>query len=237
VLCGLGIDKACVMHATDGGSPPRRIGVARQDGGGTAYAVDAEAVYFLDRDHVKGTIALTRIEVAGHQKTAALASRPAPAAGRGQIAVDAGHVYWTLPGNELVLLRTAKDGSGETTELARGSYFGDLRCDGAHVYWLEGRWGRRIRRVPVGGGEVETLLESRGLAPLNIEVDDTHVYWTGSFESGPGSIRRIPKAGGVGEELGGDAVTSRFVLDMEDVIWIEREGRALRWRAKRAGTR
>jgi len=74
--------------------------------------------------------------------------------------------------------------------------------DASHLYWLsETGMGKRLKRVAIAGGEVETLGDGPNvMCPLGL--DDTHVV-----VSDMDGVIRFPKAGGEGERIfEGDSV-------------------------------
>ncbi|WP_437625329.1 hypothetical protein [Sorangium sp. So ce1151] len=95
-----------------------------------------------------------------------------------EVALDATHVYWTTPGEGPSVgsvNKVPKEG-GTPVALATGQpspYY--IALDKAHVYWVNAGAGE-IRRVPVGGGESAVVIS--GVAPNDLAVDSTSIYWT-----------------------------------------------------------
>lgn len=75
-----------------------------------------------------------------------------------------------------------------------------IAADATHVYWVDadamGGPTGRVRRVPIAGGDPETLAEGQP-APVSLALDATHAYFAASGEGG--SIRRVPLEGGAVE--------------------------------------
>lgn len=92
----------------------------------------------------------------------------APANG---IAADATNVYW---GAGRVQQCAASGCNDQPLTLAMGKGVIAIATDGKFVYFTN---QLTIERVPVDGGEVQTLATSSA-QPVNIRVDDTSVYWT-----------------------------------------------------------
>jgi hypothetical protein len=84
------------------------------------------------------------------------------------------------------------DGSGLVEfvpEADAGGFPQSYAEDGQHLYWAtdNANGGNTLRRIPVGGGEVEVLFEFESTQDLHeLRLDDTHVWWlvTGGDEVG-----------------------------------------------------
>jgi len=85
------------------------------------------------------------------------------------------------------------DGTGNTLLSANEAYQGGMTSDGTYVYWTRSYPGLyAIRRVPVGGGTVETLANA-GVEPRGIVLVGNTLYWAAH---GDDAIYAMPAAGG-----------------------------------------
>lgn len=123
------------------------------------------------------------------------------------VAVDATHVYWTEYTSGDAVRRVPLDG-GAPQRLALGLGAGGIAVDATHVYWAENHRlagsGIFVRRVPKGGGVVQTLYADSGTtaveSPQPLVIDDTYVYWVFPGAS-DGAIMKVPKDGGAAVTL------------------------------------
>ena len=107
-----------------------------------------------------------------------------------------------------------------------------IAIDAANVYWVT---VDKVRRVPKAGGAVATVYgPQRG--PYDLQVDDTHLYWSQQPsddrevvrgpKSGSGPIGRVGPVGPNG--LGG------IILDADSVFWLKYDGNLSVMRAPKA---
>src|SRR4051812_20405685 len=114
---------------------------------------------------------------------AALTRRPAPtvlARGPelpGALALDGAFVYWTAASSSLDGGQVLKVpiGGGKPVVLAAVGAPEGIAVDGTHVYFGRGL-EPAILKLPKGGGAA-VVMASLPLAPTDIALDETHVYW------------------------------------------------------------
>lgn len=151
------------------------------------------------------------------------------------IALSASHAYWITGGNEGQVLSVPLAG-GEPTVLATGqSWPHGFAADDAHLYWSA---SGRVRRVPIGGGDVIDLTPTSVYAEA-LAVAADGVYFLTDDSNGETTVKRMDRDGGspttlVAEAGGGPA---DIALDATHVYWVNSyaaEDRKLR-RVGRAG--
>jgi hypothetical protein len=228
-LCG-GPDKDCAYDARVGGTP-RRLAVARHTGGGAAFAIDDDAVYYTDR--VGATLALVRAprSRAAPKVLFSHALRDPKSSPLAAIAVDKRYAYLHVDG---VLWRVPQTG-GDAAELARADAVFAPTSDGLHVYWTEGRAGHRILSASSPGRAPETIAQGP-FALLGLVADTTHLYWVDAGEALRGPIRRRAKRGGADETMPvGADVEPILAVDGAYVYSIDAASHALQRSAKDTG--
>lgn len=144
------------------------------------------------------------------------------------VQVDAIEVFWG--GYEI-----ARQGKGESAATwIGGSANGTaaLAIDNWHAYFSIGDEVTLLARVPLGGGAVEPIvpgtLNADGIVYLqasNIELDDTHVYWTA--DGGTGILRTLKDGTGEVEMVMPD-FNRRFAVDDTSVYWADPAGAVMR---------
>ena len=146
--------------------------------------------------------------------TTVLTSRITGISSIGNIVVDANAAYWINRDNTTgeSLIRTAFDGSGDTTiAVASGSYdLADVAIDSNYAYLTQssetdlehGILSGNVIRVPLTGGDA-TVLVSEQVYPGEIVIDDTNLYFSNALAEG-GTVMEAPLAGGQPIELGGN---------------------------------
>ena len=97
------------------------------------------------------------------------------------VAVDAGHLYWTWSVDDdpfgASIGRANLDGTGVDQGFITGIGPGGVAVGADHIYWTSAGT-QSIGRANLDGTGVELLwLKSVGERPLDIEVNATHVYW------------------------------------------------------------
>lgn len=159
--------------------------------------------------------------------------RRAPASGAGPaetvtssnvaaFAVDGGFVYY-LDSSEKTLSKVAVTG-GVPVQLAsyENNAYG-LAVHGGQVYFSN---TDHLRRVPVNGGPVETVLEDAYSAAA-VAVDDANIYWTSNrdetFADPPSTHRtarltKTPLAGGANVDMG-SAYSTLLALSGDRLAW------------------
>lgn len=118
----------------------------------------------------------------------------------GKIAVDATHVYY---GNDTGAQETSSlvkvpIGGGAPIELAKKVAVRRVIVDSTFAYWVDrgisnGEAGR-VRRVPLGGGDVLVLTDEPVL-PAGLATDGAHLY-IADADTNNGRVLRVPIAGG-----------------------------------------
>jgi hypothetical protein len=98
-------------------------------------------------------------------------------------------------------------GSVPKTELARDELPFDVAVDDTYVYWTASgptqgmnSNGRVSRTRKDGTGPVEPIAQNQA-DPNRILLSSTHVYWTNTGTTVPGSVQRAAKGGGLVEVL------------------------------------
>lgn len=90
----------------------------------------------------------------------------------------------------------------------------DLKTDGSYLYWAD---AGGIRRVPIGGGAITTLVSNT--TSRHLSLDASYIY----FDAGT-SIRRVPKIGGA---VTTQAIASSAVTDL--YIYVTATGNTIYW--------
>jgi hypothetical protein len=120
---------------------------------------------------------------------------------------------------------------GGIPSMFAGMQFGSLSAnvvvtDGTNIYWTdEGSWptGGSLYAKPVMGG-VQTMLYPGPILNGGIAFDTTYVYIT--TWSGPGSVLKIPKAGGPAVTLATGTSGLGIAVDDTFVYWVNYSGGA-----------
>lgn len=213
-----------VMRVPVAGGKPSKVGktfVASE----AALVADATYLYFGDYHATTGR--LMRLPIAGGtaQEIAAYGEDTVSV-----LAVDAISAYWVSLG----AIVKAPIGGGPVTVLVKDAGVGNvwgLASDGSHLYWTD-RGNYRsddantgaVRRIPVGGGIVETVASGLRGRPWGIATDATHVFWVINAERG-GGIMRAPKAGGPASVVVGRQFSPvHLALDATHVYWANASG-------------
>jgi hypothetical protein len=106
------------------------------------------------------------------------------------LAVSENVLYWIERDMQQVVKGTTAGGLPPTLVVMTGPMPAGLAVDDTHVYWFEG--GRRLQRVPKGGGaQTTTVYEApSAIGETDVGVDDQFIYWT---ESANGVVLRVAK--------------------------------------------
>jgi hypothetical protein len=169
------------------------------------------------------------------------------------VAVDSTHVYWANGGGydggggtgKAEIRRMRKQGGPvETVAAMAGVVRLQLADDALYVLADSGPSSGSgiVARVPKSGGAV-TVLAASGPSPADLDLDDTHLYWTlrGEFEMPPpvlcksatpcpvattapivrhGELHRVARAGGPVEVLARDLVhAGSLVLGAQTILF------------------
>jgi hypothetical protein len=142
----------------------------------------------------------------------------------GAVAVDSANVYFTDCGSSCATAIVAKaiplDGGTVTTigSLAANAAPGDIRVDGANVYFTAYEYGDgQVGRAPLDGGATATLASGQ-TDTFDLTTDATNVYFTNATTHG--SVVMVPVVGGTPTTL----VTNQFsptaiAVDSTSVYW------------------
>jgi len=173
-------------------------------------AVDNEFLFFRGyHDWIVG-----RVPLAGGSAVALVADAGYDGWGDSDIAIDDDNVYFVGEGsfNSEGVLSVPKVG-GPVSHLTSKVVADQIAVDDTHVYSTG--WDASetvgIIRIPKGGGNLETLFTyPTPHTPLDMAIDETHVYWT-AFSSEwnererttsyRGTVNKMPKMGGEIVEL------------------------------------
>jgi hypothetical protein len=191
---GGGIDRASLD-----GTGVDRMFVSSDDPGrywiGPQIAVDSEHIYWHNVDRLSGTGSIARANLDGSGVEPAFIDGVTSFS---ELAVDAGHVYWTNEGDGTIG-RANLDGSGVDQAFIDGiapSVHG-LAVDSNFIYWTT-QWAgagvpATVGRANLDGSGVDPDFITNGpwsYASIGeVAVDANHVYWT-QQESPAGSIGR-----------------------------------------------
>ena len=102
------------------------------------------------------------------------------------------------------LRRFPLDGSAPTQLASRVLCPTQLEADGTYVYWRSNCQPGTIARVPIVGGEVDTLVSNLGASPGSFESfagDASHLYFSARHGDNSVWIHRVPRAGGKVDSL------------------------------------
>jgi hypothetical protein len=103
------------------------------------------------------------------------------------VAVNATNIYWDLAHGSVLTQPLA---GGPPTLLYSGNDAEGLVIDSTYIYWST-YLSNTILRMPLGGGEVVTLLTT-DRRPLGVAVDATSLYFTTFY----GELMKMPIGGG-----------------------------------------
>jgi hypothetical protein len=146
------------------------------------------------------------------------------------IAADGVNVYWSVTSSaNAVTVREVPASGGAVTTLAADSGIGypqdcywRIAVDAQSVYWSAPSSsfpvGCRIRKVPIAGGAVRTLVDFAYLA--DFAVDGTNVYFS-ELGSNPGSIRQLSVNGGPITMVTGNVIAEVLAFDALNLYWLD----------------
>jgi hypothetical protein len=146
------------------------------------------------------------------------------------IATDGVNVYWSVTSSaDQVTVRKVPVSGGAVVTLAADSGFGypqncywRIAVDAQNVYWSDPSSsfpiGCAIKKVPIAGGAVTTLVDFAYLADFT--VDGTNVYFS-ELGSNPGSIRQVPVNGGPVAVLTGNVTAEVLAVDATNLYWVD----------------
>lgn len=194
-----------------------------------------------------GGVAVKRVPLAGG---ALVDLTPGTAGGTG-LAVDSDFIYWgsyqvgQWPSQGKVV-RSPRGGGGPVQVLAEGQrYAASMAVDGSHLYWTDNTGEEEagpvggLRRVPLGGGAVETLFASHALGAVALDGTHAYVIYGGTTKASwaDGALLRVPLGGGavetLVEKLNG---ANRVALDEESAYYTEAYAQAVRRVSKAGGS-
>ena len=149
------------------------------------------------------------------------------------VAVDAGHVYWSWAVDdghgayEGSIGRAKLDGTDVEPKFISGVGYGAIAVGAEHIYWSDSD-AQTIGRANLDGSGVQpSFIAAVGQRPFDLEVDAEHLYW--AHDNGTG----VPVLGWVGRaNLDGTAVERELIgpisfgsnlglaLDANHVYWL-----------------
>jgi hypothetical protein len=145
------------------------------------------------------------------------------------ILVDDTNVYYFTPvmcePNECehdgTLVALPKDGAPSSTLATGLGGIGTAVVHAGFIYWVDGTEdGTDVRRIPVGGGDVQVL--ASGFALISLAVDDTYAYFidtNGGTERTSG-LWRVPIVGGAKEAIVvSNSVGLAVTVDDTALVW------------------
>jgi hypothetical protein len=144
-------------------------------------ALDETTVYWLETDEQR--VWRMAFDLVDADEPPALVYSGSGLAG---LAVDATHVYF---GDGSSIVRAIKDGQDqgiETLAVGQGTVW-DIAVDETHVYWTS-ETNNVLARVPLTGGEVETLAETP--TPWGLDLGCQAAFWA---ENGTQTLQRVLK--------------------------------------------
>lgn len=150
----------------------------------SALVVDESEVFWINR--LQGEIAAFSVEIAEEPGVARVVAN-FPGDNTTQLLGQGTDLFW--PDHSTgEILSVAKSG-GEPTVIAE-AVVQYLVADATHLYYSGDKGGDlQIRRVPIGGGESEVLVDLDEM-PGGLALDATHVYWTSPIA---GTVQAIAK--------------------------------------------
>lgn len=150
------------------------------------------------------------------------------------IALDESYIYWTeqrlkISGNSIInhpdgdaLKRASKIDGSEMTVLVTGlKKPGSLKINHGILYWAELFEGQAIKKMNASCAVpcAPTILASTSQEVIDLEVDDTYIYW---IESGPsGTLNRVLHSGGTPEIIATITSPQDITQDMAYIYWTE----------------
>ena len=208
-LCPCG---ACV----DGECGLRGLGATRT-GDGTpspiSLAVDDTRAYFGNSGagHA-GQASVGSLPLTGGSATALagdLTGYPSLTLVDGTLYYTLGPAVWSVP----------TDGSAAPTALftGGGAGFAAIISDGARLYLTTGAAGNSVVSMELTGG-APTPLATGEAAPLRMVTDGARLYW---INSGDGTIRAMPVAGGTPVTIAAGTAPLGLAVDSTHVYWTE----------------
>ena len=193
-------------------------------------AISQSKVYILDGEYIKA-VPLMGGNVEKVVGSAGTAITDFSVQG-GDITADIDRIYWTTKdvAGAPVVRQLTLAGGGPVVIANEANFVNPQDCywriavvDQA-VYWSEGSMihpvGCAIRKVPVDGGTVSTLVDQPFM--VDFTVDDINVYFS-EFEN-IGSIRRLSVNGGASSEVASDVYAWVMANDAENLYWLDLQG-------------
>jgi hypothetical protein len=193
-------------------------------------AISQSKVYILDGEYIKA-VPLMGGNVEKVVGSAGTAITDFSVQG-GDITADIDRIYWTTKdvAGAPVVRQLTLAGGGPVVIANEANFVNPQDCywriavvDQA-VYWSEGSMihpvGCAIRKVPVDGGTVSTLVDQPFM--VDFTVDDINVYFS-EFEN-IGSIRRLSVNGGASLEVASDVYAWVMANDAENLYWLDLQG-------------
>jgi hypothetical protein len=139
------------------------------------------------------------------------------------VAVDAGHIYWSEPGQNAIGRADIGGTNVNTTFITGANNPQGVVVDGSHIYWTNSGNGT-IGRADIGGANANQSCVSGADRPLAIAIDSGHIYWGNS-----GSQQSVGRAtlacGSVNQQFavgfGGEREIPGLAVDANKVYWMD----------------
>lgn len=201
VAAGCGLFAGCVLNSEVGGGTAGDGGAA---GGGSAGAAGSSS-------GGTGGAGGTGGGASGVPQVLATAQGMNPWA----LAVDDSDVYFTdAQGPNGKVARVSKNG-GPLAVLAIGQELPSaITVDATDVYFMD---SYHVMKVAKAGGVVTAMADAENATYSSVVVDDDQIYWTNYTM--PGSVKRMPKAGGAPIHVADDSYPAGIVLAGGNMYW------------------
>ena len=218
-----------VLRVAKAGGDPETVSVAQEYP--TQIVVAGDYVYWVDQgDYGAGNDAIVRSSVDGSDSVVWV---PDQTEIRG-LAVAAGELFW---GSASGIQKRPLDGASDPVVLVDyPDSEGPLGADASAVYWTENYCPpNELRTIPSAGGELLNLALEPGCNPMDLVVDDDHVYWlVGNTCEDPGpdcdpwysaAVLKTPIQPGLTTVLAeGQDIAIGIAVDDAHVYWVSQNG-------------
>lgn len=134
-------------------------------------------------------------------------------------------VFWTSTSGDVGYTVPARPSVGTLATVQKSPR--GIAADAKAVYWVTNDAAGKVMKRPLGNdaGQTSIALVSGQVNPLDLAVNDTHVYWVTTGASlGQGAVLRVPLGGGAVTELASAQSPSAMVLNATHVFWANTAG-------------